>query len=114
MTGLVNLQLPEGTPAHGQTGELLDAARPAQGRPEHQRGDICPAGQSRFPLSSTEEHRMHAAVLREQPQQRPESGNAFEMQMHSKVIVFFALWLHHKINFKGGNGQKCVNANTHF
>ena len=83
---MVDTQLPVETPAHRQTAELLDASRPAQGRQEHQRGDISPTGQSRVPLSPTEEYRLHAATFLEQPQRRPESdGNAVEMQMHSKV-----------------------------
>ena len=88
---MVDTQLPvETPPAHRQTAELLDAARPAQGRQEGQTGDISPAGQSRFSPLSTEEHRMHAAMLREQSQHRPESdGNALEMQMHSEVIANF-------------------------
>ena len=94
-------QLPVEAPAHRQlsndsdiqTAESLDAARPAQGRQEHQRGDMCQAGQGRVPLSPTEEYRMRAATFLERPQWRPESdGNAMEIQMHSKVIAnFFVL-----------------------
>ena len=71
-----------------QTAGLLAAARLAHGRQEHQR-DVCQAGQSRLPLSPTEEHRMHVAAFVEKPQQRPESGNAVEMQMRLKVIANF-------------------------
>ena len=87
---MVDTQLPVETPAHRQTAQLLDTARPAQGRREHQRGGICQAGQSRVPLSPTEEYRLHAATFLEQPQRRPESdGYAMEMQIHSKVTSDF-------------------------
>ena len=95
-------------------------ARPAQGRQEDQRGDSHQAGQSRFPLLSTEEYRLHAAKFLDKPQQRPESdGNVMELLTHSKVIanffVLIILLLHHKKSFKGLMlRQNCDNAITPF
>ena len=86
-------------------GTISDATRPAQGRQEHQRGEVCQADQSRIPPLPTEEHRVHAAFpqqLQGNSQGRPESGNEVEMQMHSKVAVNFLvllLLLCHKISF---------------
>ena len=77
-------------------GTISDAARPAQGRQEHQRGEVCQADQTRIPLSPTEEHRVHAAFqqqLQGNSQGRPGSGNEVEMQMHSKVTLNFLVLL---------------------
>lgn len=115
---MVDPQLPVDTPAHRPWPN--DAAMPAQGRQEHQGGDICPAGQSRVLLSPTEEYRLRAATFLEQPQQGPESdGIAMEMQLHSKVTAIFfgliILLLHYKLSFKCIMLRRnCGNANTHF